>query len=258
MKVLYVTGVNSEGPDATTEQLARLSPDLKITTVSSAAEALEETRTASGFRALLTSPWLAHNDTLSLIVSLRRDRVPIAIVPVLTEAQRDFFASAVAAGADDVLLLRGETLLRANETLTRIRQSPHLTMAGERRRLRVLYAGVDDRVWALLEQIPFVAPLRATTGPDGSCPVRAPGTTSDELRCDVVIVDQQPGDAHPLQVLKSVKSQASDLPVIVLAPPGATDVETAALDLGADDTVNKSGIYRRRLVAGSIVFALTG
>ncbi|MEZ5317549.1 MAG: PAS domain S-box protein [Vicinamibacterales bacterium] len=250
MKVLYVTGTSTEGPDATTEQLTRLSPDLQIKTVTSAAQALEETRTSAGFRALLTSPWLAQNETLSLIVSLRRDRVPIAIVPVLTETQRDFFASAVAAGADDVLLLRGETLLRANETLTRIKQSPHLSaMSGERRRLRVLYAGVDDRVWHLLEQVPFVTPERGSVGAEGSCPVRVAGSATNELRCDLVIIDQQPGDVHPLQVLKSVKAQASDLPVVILAPPGAGDVETAALDLGADDTVIKSGIYRRRLIA---------
>src|SRR5690606_25479985 len=66
---------------------------------------------------------------------------------------------------------------------------------------------------------------------------------------DAVIIDEQPGDAHPLQVLKSVKAQASDLPVIVLTSAGAAAIATAALELGADDTVLKTGIFRRRLIA---------
>jgi PAS domain S-box-containing protein len=49
--------------------------------------------------------------------------------------------------------------------------------------------------------------------------------------------------------VKSVKAQASDLTVVMLTAPTAGDVETAALDLGADDIVVKSGIFRRRLIA---------
>jgi hypothetical protein len=37
-------------------------------------------------------------------VSLRATAAPIAIVPIVTETQQGFFASAVASGADDVLL----------------------------------------------------------------------------------------------------------------------------------------------------------
>ena len=50
-------------------------------------------------------------------------------------------------------------------------------------------------------------------------------------------------------MLKSVKAQASDLPVIVLTSSGSSDIATAALELGADDTVLKTGIFRRRLIA---------
>src|SRR5690606_36651726 len=96
------------------------------------------------------------NEVQALITSLRRDRVPIAIVPIVDDAHQDLFASAVAAGADDVLVQREGTLVNVNETLTRIRQSPHLFPTEQRRRISVLYAGRDPLVWNLLDQVPLV------------------------------------------------------------------------------------------------------
>jgi PAS domain S-box-containing protein len=248
MKLLYLTGTEAELDSVTTEQLSRIAPQLSVTTVASAAEALVEIRRMGGFHALLTSPTLARNETLALITSLRTDRVPIAIVPVVGETHQDFLASAIGAGADDVLVLRGDTLVQPTETLTRIRQSPHLFPSDDRR-LRVLYAGSDAVVWDLLEQLPFVRAEHAVCTVDGTCTVRSPGAADGSLRCDVVVIDEKPGEAHPLQVTKSVKAQASDLPVIVLSPTGPNDFSTAAFDLGADDAVQKTSAYRRRLVA---------
>jgi PAS domain S-box-containing protein len=112
-----------------------------------------------------------------------------------------------------------------------------------------LYAGSDPSIWRLLEHIPFVRPERATCAPDGGCAVRVPASPDGHLRCDVVLIDERPDEAHPLQVVKSVKAQASDLPVIVLSPPGGEDMSTAAFNLGADDAVVKSGAFGYRLVA---------
>ena len=49
--------------------------------------------------------------------------MPIAIVPIVTEWRQEFFSAAVAAGADDVLLVRGDTAVHAAETLSRIKQA---------------------------------------------------------------------------------------------------------------------------------------
>ncbi len=246
MKLLYLTGM-VEGDSLATERLARIAPSLSITTVTSASQALVEIRRTGGFHALLTSPSIAHAETLALISSLRSSQIPIAIVPVVSEAQQDFLASAVVAGADDVLVLSGDSVMQPTETLTRIRQSPHLFPPDGR--LRVLYAGSDPAVWRLLEQMPFVRAERATCALDGGCAVRVPASPEGSLRCDVVVIDEHPDEAHPLQVVKSVKAQASDLPVVVLSPPGAGDLSTAAFNLGADDAVVKSGACGYRLVA---------
>jgi PAS domain S-box-containing protein len=249
VKVLYLKGSRSEIDAAISQQLLTVAPDLAITPVATAAEALVEIRKTPAWQALLISPSLSQNDTLALIAGLRRDRVPIAIVPVVEDTQQERYAAAVSSGADDVLMRRGQSLVNVAETIERIRQSHHAFPAEPRRRLRVLYAGRDPLVWGLIEQVPFVKAERITCGADGSCPVRVPGADDGSLRCDAVIIDEQPDDAHPLLVLKSVKTQASDLPVIVLTSNGGAEIATAALELGADDTVLKTGIFRRRLIA---------
>jgi PAS domain S-box-containing protein len=246
MKLLYLSRM-AEGDALTAERLSRISPQLSITTVATAGEALVEIQRSGGFHALLTSPSIAHKETLALIGSLRDRQVPIAIVPVVTETQQDFLASAIAGGADDVLVLCGDSVMQPTETLTRIRQSPHLFPTDGR--LRVLYAGSDPAVWRLLEQMPFVRAERATCALDGGCAVRVPASPEGSLRCDVVVIDEHPDEAHPLQVVKSVKAQASDLPVVVLSAPGAEDLSTAAFNLGADDAVVKAGACGYRLVA---------
>ena len=246
MKLLYLSRM-AEGDTLTTERLSRIAPQLSITTVGTASEALVEIQRSGGFHALLTSPSIAHTETLALIGSLRDRQVPIAIVPVVTETQQDFLASAIAGGADDVLVLSGDSVMQPTETLTRIRQSPHLFPTDGR--LRVLYAGSDPAVWRLLEQMPFVRAERATCASDGGCAVRVPASPEGRLRCDVVVIDERPDEAHPLQVVKSVKAQASDLPVVLLSPPGSEDLSTAAFNLGADDAVVKAGACGYRLVA---------
>lgn len=245
MKLLYLSRM-AEGDALTAERLSRIAPQLSVTTVATATEALVEIQKSGGFHALLTSPSISHTETLALIASLRDRRVPIAIVPVVNETQQDFLASAIAGGADDVLVVAGDSLMQPTEALTRIRQSPHLFPTDGR--LRVLYAGSDPAVWRLLEQIPFVRAERATCAVDGGCAVRVPASPEGNLRCDVVLIDERPDEAHPLQVVKSVKAQASDLPVIMLTPQGAEDLSTAAFNLGADDAVVKTATCGYRLV----------
>ena len=197
---------------------------------------------------MLTPPTSAEHDTLTLIARLRQDRVPIAIVPIVTEWRQEFFSAAVAAGADDVLLVRGDTAVHAAETLSRIKQSPHLRPA-EERRLRVLYVGKDPLVGSLLDQVPFVKTERATSVADGAIAGRTPAPGPDPLRADAVVIDDAPGESASIAVLKFVRGHAPDLPIIVLTPPNAGETAAGVLDLGVDDCILKSGIYRRRLIA---------
>ncbi len=123
-RVLFLVGPSAERDAGTLQQLSALAGQVQVTTVTSAAEVSQ--RVKSGFHALVISHGLPQAETLALISALRKGHAPVAIVPVVTETQRDLYASAVAVGADDVLILLGGTLLHPTETLVRVRQSRYL------------------------------------------------------------------------------------------------------------------------------------
>ena len=247
LRVLYLAGQEAD-QDTTIQKSLALYGGIDVDTAPNGAEALSRLRGDTGLKALFISPTLPHNETLALIATLRRDKTPVAIVPVVTTDQQPFFATAVASGADDAMIWRDGEPLQVGETLARVRQSPYLQPSDPQRRMRVLYLGDDQIVWDLIEQCDFITATRATCAADGQCQVRDEDA-DDGLAYDAVVVDERPGEAHPLLAVRSLKSQSSDLPVVVLTPPAGVDLATAALELGADDAVGKTGSYRRRLIA---------
>jgi hypothetical protein len=246
MRILYLYGVDRGRDAATTSQLAGAGPAIELFTAASPPDAFARIRDPGNVDVIVISPALARSETLALIVTLRRDRVPILIVPVLTESQQEFGTAAIAAGADDVLLQIGGTLERPMETLRRLVEGTG-PQANGRWRLRVLYVGDDDLVWRLLEQVPFVQPRRSTRNdPEG--PVTLPSLSNGAAGCDVVLIDDTEEPAHQRASIASARSQHAGLAVIALVSPSLGDAETAALDLGPTEMIRKTGLYRRPLV----------
>ena len=246
MKVLYVSAALSEDTRARRD-LASLDPTLEVEVVAGAAAALVEMRGKGGYQALFLSPQLPPNEALALIATLRRDRIPVAIVAIITEDQRQFFAPAITAGADDVLMMTNGGFFTAEETLRRVRQSRHVNRSEDRGRLRVLFVGQDDLALDVLSEMPFVQVERADAAADGTVPTTL--ARAGDQPAHIIIVNEQTGEAHALQVVKWLKSHAPDIPLVVLTSPSGVDIGGAALDLGADDVVSKAGMYRRRLIA---------
>ena len=249
MKALYVSTPNALDGTIVLADLLRLDPALELESVIGAAAALVEVRTARDYRVLFLSPSVPRNEALALISTLRRDRVPIVIVAIVTDDDRGFFAPAVTAGADDVVVFRERHLVTAEDTLRRIHQNRHLEPEAGQVPLRVLYAGQDDLAWDLVSTIHFVHAGRTTPDTDGVVSLNWDLSETPGDRCDVLIVDEAPGAAHALQVVKWAKAHHPDIPLVVLTPATAGDVGGAALELGADEIVSKAGNYRRRLLA---------
>ncbi|HEX5071332.1 MAG TPA: PAS domain S-box protein [Vicinamibacterales bacterium] len=244
MKVLYVSSVADDEP--LRAALSALDSAFDLHVAVGAAAALVAVRTDPAFQLVVLSPQLPGNEALALIATLRRDRASVAIIALATEDQPQFFAPAMTAGADDVLIVRGTEFLGAADTLKRVRRSRHLGRPNGEQPLLTVFAGQDDLAWDLVLDMAFVTSERATITVNGE--ISSPLTVSGEP-ADLVIVDDHVGDAHPLQVVKWLKTHYPALPVVVLTSPSGSDVGGAALDLGADDVVSKSGTYRRRLMA---------
>ena len=246
MKVLYVSAALSEDTRARRD-LEALDPMFEVEVVAGAAAALVEVRNKGGYQALFLSPQLPPNEALALIATLRRDRIPVAIVPIITEDQRQFFAPAITAGADDVLMMRNGGFFIAEETVRRVRHSRHVNRSEDQARMRVLFVGQDDLAWDLLSDMPFIIAERAEAAADGSSPTTL--TKTGGQTAELIILDEITGEAHALQVVKWLKSHAPSIPLVVLTSPTGVDIGGAALDLGAEDVVSKAGMYRRRLIA---------
>jgi hypothetical protein len=247
MKLLYLNGVDRTRDASTTEQLLRADSSVELTTVSSPPDAFDRLRTHGNVDVLVTSPAVARSETLALIVSLRRDKVPVAILPVVTESQQEFATAAIAAGADDVLLQLGGTLLNPTETLSRIVVAPTRPKSAGRP-LRVLYAGPDDLVWSLLGQVPFVLATRAHLDAAAERPLVAPEAPDGDFECDLVLIDALPDSGLQARAVKSMLADASERPVLVLTPPNQP-ADPESLGLRSENVIPKTGLYRRPLVA---------
>ncbi len=121
IRLLYIISGGSAIDSATTGQLIKAVGKGQLTEVESAAAALTELRSSSTeYRALLISPGFSEPEALALIRGLRNEGAGVAIVPVVTEAQRGLCSSAVRAGAEAVLLMVNGVVIDAQETLGRI------------------------------------------------------------------------------------------------------------------------------------------
>jgi PAS domain S-box-containing protein len=249
LRVLFVTSAGAPEAVEVLRDLEALDPPMNVGTAVGAAAALGELRAWSTYGVVFLGPGLPHNESLALIASLRRDHAPVAIVPIITDAEPHFLAPAITAGADDVVIWREGRLVEIDDTLRRIRHSRHVDPGGDDPKLLVLYAGQDPLARDLLQSMPFVQSGTAECGQDGALSLVMPDGEAEGQRADVLVVDEQCGGAHMLQVVKWVRARVADLPIVVLTPPAGGELGGAALDMGADDSVNKVGTYRRRFVA---------
>jgi DNA-binding NarL/FixJ family response regulator len=249
MKVLYVTSAAPDASPAALERILAAASSLEAHLFAGTSAALAELRTNGGYDAVLVDPGVPHNEQLALIATIRRDRLPVAVVNVITPAERSFFGPAMTAGADDVLLVTAEGIPDIEATLERIRLNRHVDRREAEWRLGVIYVGQDDLAWDLIADMPFVAATRAISAADGSCPLAVAGESGAMRPADAIVVDEHPGESHPLEVIKWIRTQSPGVRIVMLTSATAADAGGAALDLGASDVVSKSGTYRRRLTS---------
>jgi septal ring factor EnvC (AmiA/AmiB activator) len=248
MRVLYARGEDRPADDHVRAIVAQAAPDCRLTFVEATAAIEELAAAGTQYQALFTSPGLDAEASTGLISRVRAGRLPIPVLCLQHRPDAASFSAAVTAEADAVLAIDDCTPAQVQDVLHRLRQSPHFHAPDEPRRLRLLYVGTDWLVWKLLELAPFVAGERAECGPDGACPIQADLARPGALRCDAVLVDQQPGNAKPGDVIRWLKRHAPELPMVVLTRTEVDGTDASAIEHEADDIVVKTGVYRPRLL----------
>jgi len=247
MRVIYLSGVDRKRDAATVAQLSELDSRLEVTTVSSPPDAFSRAREDTEIAALITSAGVARSEILSLLVSLRRDKVDVAVFPVVSESQREFATAALAAGANDVILQLGDTLINPGDALSLVLEARQTRRPANLPLLRVLYAGSDQLVWNLLEQVPFVKRDRVSNEAVITGNLGGELDEDGTVRCDVVLVDAQSDLDRQAQAVQSVQKQTAEVRVLALVTPNAPE-PADTLGLSGDDVIPKTGLYRRPLV----------
>ena len=250
LKVLYLQAGPADADRSILQQIVGVAPDLELTTVATPADALVEVRRMFGWQALVVSPAVAADEMVAMLDHLRRDRVPIAVAPVIEESRQELMVSALARGADAVLTIRDQTLVGVEETLARLARSPHLLPAFMGRRARVLYFGRDARVWTALEQLPYIEPMRADP-PNAESISKLSSVSGKETLYDVAVIDDDRNAPLSSEVITRLKDQFPDLPTIVLSTPSADAAPPAPSMPPADVTIDKSGPFQHQL-AGTL------
>jgi hypothetical protein len=122
-RILFLSGKASDQDALVIQQLTALRPPVHIATLAHAADALTRIHEDATLDLLIISHTVPQLETLATMSALRKAAAPVAIVPVVTETQRDLYSSAMAVGADEVLILLSGTLVHPAETLTRAKTS---------------------------------------------------------------------------------------------------------------------------------------
>jgi ribosomal protein S18 acetylase RimI-like enzyme len=117
VRLLYIKDAESDADARIIRQLTKLATDRKVTTVKSAAAALNVLLKAAPekpFDVLVTSPILGDQVVIELVCAILKGGTRVTLVPVVTSAEQS--ARAIRAGADAVLLIERGTLVNPAET----------------------------------------------------------------------------------------------------------------------------------------------
>ena len=215
IRLLYLTSDAADADAATTKQLVNLDKNVELVTVDSPSEALAELRKdGAAFRVLLTSPGLEEKDTIELIIGLRKEQAPIGIVPVVTEAHRGLCSSAVAAGADAVLLMLNGSLVDARETLGRLKPRSASDGGGDKKAPAAVAA--TQRALAELRKLHTLLHTKPARSEGDDAVSELPPLEAARLRLEARLNDAQMAAAR--MTITEPKPDPTPLPTVHTAP----------------------------------------
>jgi PAS domain S-box-containing protein len=250
MKVLYV-GDNSFEGNSTYGQLTRFAPDISLDFAAAWTQAahLLEAAAANGgpYDIVLTDLEPEARAGLALVAELRsRSAAPVVVITGLND--KDGAVAALKAGADDYLARSEGYLSRLPHVLRNVVERRAILSEGLFRPLRVLYAehdatDADLTVRHAARHAPYLHFDLAASARD--VVERTAGPAAGGY--DTLLLDYRLPDRSGLELLKDLRDEGVDLPVVVVSGPGDEEVAVQAFKLGASDCIIKTPGYLFRL-----------
>ncbi len=249
MKVLFV-GDNSFEGDSPDEQLTRYAPDIFLDFAPAWTQAalLPEAAAANGgtYDIVLTHH-LPGGTGLDLIAELR-SRSAVPLVVITGPDDKGAAVAALTAGADDYIARSEGYLSRLPHVLRNVIVRRAIQSEGMFRPLRVLYAEHDAGDADLtLRHAARHAPYLHFELASSAFEVlkKAAGLAAGGY--DALLLDYHLPDRSGLELLKDLRDEGIDLPVVVVSGHGDEEIAVQAFRLGASDCVIKAPGYLFRL-----------
>lgn len=249
MKVLYLED-NPSDIDLTCREIAKIAPDINLEVVNNLQEAREKLlqSEADSFDVLLSDLRLPDGTGLELLAEIREAALQIAVVIVTSGGDEDAAVAALKAGADDYIVKRADYLKHLPFTLANAYQQNRVKSNTISRPLSILYAehnlvDIDLTTRHLQRKAPYFHLEVAHSGPKVIDILKSP----NQKAFDLLLLDYRlPGESG-LEVLKELRINNIDIPVIMVTGQGDEEVALQAIRLGAADYIIKNTGYLHQL-----------
>lgn len=249
MKVLYLED-NPSDIDLTLREIAKIAPDIDLEVVNNLQEARGKLfqSEADRFDVLLSDLRLPDGTGLELLAEIRESALQIAVVIVTSGGDEDAAVAALKAGADDYIVKRADYLKHLPFTLANAYQQNRVKSNTISRPLSILYAehnlvDIDLTTRHLQRKAPYFHLEVAHSGPKVIDILKSP----NQKAFDLLLLDYRlPGESG-LEVLKELRINHIDIPVIMVTGQGDEEVALQAIRLGAADYIIKNTGYLHQL-----------
>ncbi len=249
MKVLYVED-NVLDVDLTRREIGKLAPEISLDIASTMKEAMAilADATATKYQAVLTDLRLPDGDGLAVLAAIRERGLPLAVVLVTSSGDEETAVAALKAGANDYIVKHPGYLKRLPFTLENAIQQFRSLTSRSTRLLRVLYAehnqvDVDLTRRHFARQSPHIR-LDVVSGAE-QIYNRLKRETPEPY--EVLLLDYRLPGQTGLDILKDLRANHHDIPVVIVTGQGDEEVALQAIKLGALDYVIKNPGYLYRL-----------
>ncbi|HEY8976036.1 MAG TPA: EAL domain-containing protein [Burkholderiaceae bacterium] len=254
MRVLYVED-NEQDADLTCRRLARLAPDVAVSTVHTLADARAHLAAAEASGALpdvlLVDVRLPDGNGLELLGEVRARGLPVAVVMLTGSGDEALVVAALRGGADDYVVKAGGYIDRLPATFAGVVDAFRAATVQRSTPIRVLYAEPSaDDVDLLQRHLARYAPHLQVqaVGTAQEAFARLPPAVPDDAAPDVLLLDFKLPGVTALDVVREVRHERGlRLPVIVITGHGDETSAAQTLKLGATDYLVKQEDLLNRL-----------